>query len=98
MDTGLNTTLIELGVEPGDVIKSVNGTELTLQNAQMIIAPSFQWTPDTDISMVLVRDGEEIEVSGKVGAPKAMKLQLVEMEDATEGQIELRNNWLGNKQ
>lgn len=96
MDTGLNTTLIELGVEPGDIIKSVNGTELTLQNAQMIIAPSFQWTPDTDISMVLVRDGEEIEVSGKVGTPKAMRLQLVEMEDATEAQIDLRNNWLGN--
>ncbi|MFP8489640.1 peptidase M61 [Gracilimonas sp. Q87] len=95
MDIGLNTTLTELGVEPGDIIKSVNGTELTLQNAQMILAPSFQWTPDTDLSMVLIRDGEEIEVSGKVGTPKAMKLQLVEMEDATQEQIELRNNWLG---
>jgi len=95
MDTGLNTTLIELGVEPGDIIKSVNGTDLTLQNAQMILAPSFQWSPDTDLTMVLIRDGEEVEVSGKVGTPKAEKLQLVEMEEATEAQIELRNNWLG---
>lgn len=96
MNTDLNTTLIEMGVEPGDIIKSVNGTEVTLQNAQMIIAPSFQWTPDTDLSMVLIRNGEEVEVSGKVGTPKAMSLKLIEVEDATKAQIDLRNNWLGN--
>lgn len=95
MDSGLNTTLIELGVEPGDIIKSVNGTELSIRNAQAILAPSFQWTPDMDLSMTLIRDGEEVEVSGKVGEPKAMSPKLIEMEDATEEQIQLRNWWLG---
>jgi predicted metalloprotease with PDZ domain len=95
MDTGLNSTLIELGVQPEDIIKTINGEELTLQNAQMMIGQSFQWTPDMDLSMVLIRDGEEVEVTGKVGTPKAMKLTLVEAEDATEEQIQLRNGWLG---
>lgn len=95
MDSGLNSTLIELGVEPGDIIKSVNGVELNLQNASSVLGPTFQWTPDTDLSMVLIRDGEEIEVSGKVGEPTAMGMELVEMEDASSDQVQLRNWWLG---
>jgi len=95
MDTGLNSTLVELGVQPGDIIKSVNGVELNLQNARTFIGQTFQWTPDTDLTMILVRDGEEIEVSGKVGNPTAMSLKLVEMEDAGSDQVQLRNWWLG---
>ncbi|MFN1835303.1 peptidase M61 [Balneola sp. MJW-20] len=95
MEGTMNSTLRELGVQGGDVIKSVNGTALTMQSAQSIIAPSFQWSPDTDLTMVLIRDGDEIEVSGKVGTPTAMSPSLVEMENATEQQIELRNAWLG---
>ena len=96
MDTGLNSTLIELGVQPGDIIKSVNGVELNLQNARTFIGQTFQWTPDTDLTMEVVRDGEEIEVSGKVGNHTAMSMKLVEMEDASSDQIQLRNWWLGD--
>lgn len=95
MDTGLNSTLIELGVEPGDVIKTINGSELSMQNAQMVLGQTFQWTPDTDITMTLMRDGEEVEVSGKVGTPKAMSQKIAEMEDATDEQLQLRDWWLG---
>jgi predicted metalloprotease with PDZ domain len=96
MDTTMNSTLNNLGVQPGDIIKTVNGEELNLQNAQNLISQSFQWSPDTDLSMVLIRDGEEVEVSGKVGSPTTLRPRLTPMENASEEQIELRNQWLGD--
>ena len=92
----MNSTLNNLGVQPGDIIKTVNGEELNLQNAQNLISQSFQWSPDTDLSMVLIRDGEEVEVSGKVGSPTTLRPRLTPMENASEEQIELRNQWLGD--
>lgn len=96
MDTAMNSTLNELGVQPGDIIKTVNGAEFNIQTAQSVLGQSFQWTPDTDLSMVLIRNGEEVEVTGKVGRPMATSLTLVEDDDATAEQIQLRNWWLGD--
>lgn len=90
----LNSTHMELGIQPGDEIKSVNGVEYSLENAQPLIGGSFGWTPDTELTMVLVRDGEEIEVSGVYGTPVLVSQKLVEDEEATEEQIQLRNYWL----
>ena len=90
----LNSTHIELGIQPEDEIKSVNGVEYTLENAQPLIAGSFGWTPETEITMILVRDGEEVEVSGVFGTPTLVSQTLVEDGSATEEQIRLRNYWL----
>ncbi|MFV1884298.1 MAG: peptidase M61 [Balneola sp.] len=90
----LNSTHIELGIQPEDEIKSVNGVEYTLENAQPLIAGSFGWTPETEITMILVRDGEEVEVSGVYGTPTLVSQTLVEDGNATEEQIRLRNYWL----
>lgn len=90
----LNSSHLELGIQPGDEIKSVNGVEYSLENAQPLIGGSFSWTPDTELTMVLVRDGEEIEVSGVMGTPTLMTKILIEDEEATEEQIQLRNYWL----
>lgn len=91
----LSSSLKSMAVKPGDVIKMVNGQELNMQTVQSIVVNSMAWTPDTEVSMVLVRDGEEIEVSGKVGNPTVMRPKLMEVKDATEAQIQLRNWWLG---
>tara|TARA_R110000868_G_scaffold304437_3_gene565005 strand:+ start:25309 stop:27195 length:1887 start_codon:yes stop_codon:yes gene_type:complete len=90
----LNSSHIALGIQPGDVIKSVNGTEYNLESAQPLIMSSFSWTPDSEISMILIRDGEEIEISGMVGTPTLTTQSLGEVEDATEEQITLRKYWL----
>ncbi len=90
----LNSSHIALGIEPGDEIKSVNGVEYNLENAQPLIAGSFGWTPETELSFVLVRNGEEIELSGVMGTPMLMTQKLIEDVDATEEQIQLRNYWL----
>jgi predicted metalloprotease with PDZ domain len=90
----LNTSLIELGVRPGDILKTINGVEASLQNLQQIIPQSFQWTPDTDISMTLERNGEEVKLQGKVGTPLYPQQKLQEAQNATDEQIQLRNWWL----
>lgn len=90
----LNTSLVELGVRPGDVLKSVNGTEVTLQTIQQIIMQSTQWTPDTDLAMTLSRNGEEVKLQGKVGTPLYPQQKLMEAGDASGEQIQLRNWWL----
>ena len=94
----LSTTLIDLGVEPGDVIKSINGQEYTLNNlaASGLIPMSFMWSADTEVTMVLNRDGEEIVISGKVGTPTVAKQRLHEKADANSEQVQLRNYWLDN--
>ena len=96
MNVELNSSLVELGVQSGDIIKSINGTEYTLQNlgSSGLIPQSFAWTPETEISMVVVRDEEEVELSGVVGSPTVVKQKLHEIEDATQEQVQLRNWWL----
>ncbi len=83
-----------LGIRSGDVIKSVNGVEYTLNNVQPLIGASFGWTPETELTMVLVREGEEVEISGVVGSPTLGSFNLSEIENATNEQVTLRNYWL----
>lgn len=90
----LNSSHIALGIQQEDVIISVNGVAYNLENVQPLIAESFQWTADTELTMVVERDGEEIEVSGLMGNPSKSKLLLGEIVDATDQQIELLNYWL----
>lgn len=90
----LNTSIVELGIESGDVIKSINGVDYTLENIRPLIGASFQWTPDTEIAMTVLRGEEEIEVSGVVGSPIIYQPILKEVETATEEQVALRNAWL----
>ena len=93
-DVELNSTHKELGIESGDIIKSVNGEEYTIDNAQSLIVASFGWTSETDISLVVIRGDEEIEISGKVGNPTVYYPRLMESENATEAQLQLRKFWL----
>ena len=83
-----------MGIQAGDVLKSVDGTKYTLDNIRPLIQASFLWTPETDISFVVLRDGEEVELSGKVGSPVLMQGKLMEKAEATESQVQLRNWWL----
>ncbi|MEQ9308649.1 MAG: peptidase M61 [Balneolaceae bacterium] len=90
----LNSSHKALGIKSGDIIKSVNGVQYTLNNVQPLLSASFGWTPDTDLTLVLIRDGEEIEISGKMGIPSISISNLTEMQNANEEQITLRNYWL----
>ncbi len=90
----LNSFFTDLGIQGGDIIKSINGIPITLESMRPIIGASFGWTADTDIKMVVERDGEEINVEGKVGAPTMNVETIKPLEGASEAQIRLRTAWL----
>jgi len=92
----LNSFFKNLGVEGGDVIKSINGTAITLEAIRPIIGQSFAWTPETPVNMIVQRGEVELTLEGKAGSPVLNALELVPLENATEDQVTLREAWLKN--
>lgn len=82
------------GVQPGDVIKKVNGTELTLANAQQVIGGMFGWQEGMEYSLDLERNGEAVVLKGTLGKATAISESLIEDENATEAQKAVRQSWL----
>ena len=90
----LNSFFKELGIQGGDVIKSINGTAINLESIRPIIGQSFGWSPETEINMVLQRGEEEIVVEGKVGAPVLDAQNIVPMENVGKDQTRFRAAWM----
>lgn len=90
----LNSFLIDLGAEGGDVIKSINGTPITLEAIRPIIGQSFTWSPDTEISMTVQRGDEEVKLEGMVGTPMLEVGTIVPVENVSPKEALLREAWL----
>jgi len=82
------------GVKAGDVIKKVNGTDLTLANAQGVIGGMFGWEEGQEITMDLERDGKPMLIKAILTKAYAADERIVEDENATEAQKALRAAWL----
>ena len=89
-----NSFWTEQGVLPGDIIKTVDGKQMTLQNANAILAEMYQWKVDQDIEVVLMRNNEEVIVKTKLTPTYTTSKKLTEAEDATNEQIATRKAWL----
>jgi len=89
-----NSFWASLGVQDGDIIKKVNGTALSLQNAQQVIGGMFAWQEGMAISMELERSGKLITISTKLTKPMATSKAVVEDANATEAQLRTRKSWL----
>ncbi len=90
----LNSFFIDLGAKGGDVIKRIDGVDISLETIRPIIGESFGWSADKEIQMIVARDGEEITLSGTVGTPMVELETIVPMENATAEQEALRNVWM----
>jgi predicted metalloprotease with PDZ domain len=82
------------GVQDGDVIKKVNGQELSLQNAQQVIGGMFAWQEGMEITMDLERNGQPVRIEAQLTKPTAISQSIIENADASAEQIEIRNAWL----
>ena len=89
-----NTFWAQQGVKPGDIIRKVGGTELTLQNAQVLIGGMYQWQPGQDYEITIERDGKEMVFKGKLEQAYTTSKTLTEDENATAEQVATRNAWL----
>lgn len=93
----LNSFLEKLGVKNGDVLKSIDGTEYNLENAYQLIMKSQSWQEGEEIKMTVVRDGEEMVLTGNISQPTDKQILLKE-EDRPEDHPKalLRKAWLEN--
>lgn len=82
------------GVQAGDIIKRVNGKDLTLENAQQVIGGMYGWQEGMEYSLDLERNGEAVVLKGTLGKATAKSESLVEDENATKAQKALRQAWL----
>ncbi|EZH75391.1 peptidase M61 [Aquimarina atlantica] len=89
-----NSFWADNGAKPNDDIVEVNGTKLTLQNANNVLGSTFQWQEGDDIEVKLNRAGEEVIIKAKVtkSFTKGKKLKVIN--DSTKEQTALREAWL----
>lgn len=90
-----NSFLKELGVEGGDIIKSVNGEEYNIQNVYNLIMKAESWEEGEEVSFVVVRDGEELELTATTAQPTDADTTITEKDllESSE-EVKLRNAWL----
>lgn len=82
------------GIQEGDIIKKVNGADLTLANAQQVIGGMFAWQEGQEISMDLERNGDPVAIKATLTKAVAKDQTLIEDENASDAQKSLRASWL----
>ncbi|QDO94788.1 peptidase M61 [Formosa sediminum] len=84
----------DLGVQPNDVIKSINGEDMTITNANDILMKTISMQEGEPITVVLDRNGEEVIVKSNLTTSYTTGKLLKPNPEATAKQIELRKAWL----
>jgi len=89
-----NSFWADNGVKPNDVIKSIDGTAVILQNANTVLQKVFSWKPGLDVEVVLNREGEDVIIKTKTTKTYTMGKGILPKENATDAQKALRKAWL----
>ena len=82
------------GVQPKDVIKTVNGTALTFANANTVLQGIFSWSIGKEVQVELDRNGKRILINTTTTQPYTSGKAIIEKSDATPAQNQLREAWL----
>jgi predicted metalloprotease with PDZ domain len=82
------------GVQPNDVIKSIDGEGVTMQNANQIFQKVFMWQPGTDVDVVLDRGGTEVLIKTTLEQSYTTGKTIQYNPNATAAEIALRETWL----
>ena len=84
----------EQGALPDDIIKSIDGVDVTLQNANDVLQEVFMWKPGREVEVHLNRKGEEVVIKTTTTQAYMSGEELRPEENPTEAQIKLREAWL----
>ncbi|WP_345278175.1 peptidase M61 [Litoribaculum gwangyangense] len=89
-----NSFWVENGAQPNDVIKTIDGEALTLQNANQLLQKIFSWKPGQEVEVTLERNTEEVAIKTAVTPTYTKGEGIMEKADATNAQKALRQAWL----
>ncbi|WP_299823967.1 PDZ domain-containing protein [uncultured Pontibacter sp.] len=85
------------GLQDFDEVVAVNGTPLTLQNANQVLGGLSALKPGDAYKFTVSRDGQQKELDLKmIEREKILKHRFEVNEQATPEQVALRNNWMRN--
>jgi predicted metalloprotease with PDZ domain len=87
----INAFMKELGLKNNDIILEINATKLDLTSINQIIGDSFSWKDNDAIIMKIKRDGNEIEIKGKIVMPKETKEGFMATDESKKA---VRDAWL----
>ncbi|MBU2526494.1 MAG: peptidase M61 [Bacteroidetes bacterium] len=91
-----NKGLKAMGVEPGDILKSVNGVSYNIQNVYDLVIASESWEAGQDITVQVLRNQEELNLTSKIELPM-VEITVLEAETLTadDPKVQIRKAWLG---
>lgn len=89
-----NSFWADNGVQPNDEIIEVNGTKVTLANANSVLTASFQWKEGDDLSVKLSRGGKEVVINTKITKSYTEGSTLTTADNSTKDQLAIREAWL----
>jgi len=84
----------EQGAMPKDVISVIDGTEISLNNANQVFQEVFGWQPGREVEVKLNRNGEEVVIKTTLTTSYTSGKKLKPVVNATEAQVSLRKAWL----
>jgi predicted metalloprotease with PDZ domain len=84
------------GIQAGDYVMNVNGTDLTLANANQVVGGMFSWKEGQEITMTLERDGKPVTIKTELTKAYGKGKELIENPAATAAQNATRKAWLNN--
>ena len=61
---------------------------------RFVIGQSFGWSPETEITMKVNREDEELTLKGAVGSPMQSVENIVPVDNASEAQLALQKAWM----
>ena len=84
----------DAGAQANDVIKRINGEEMTMKNANDILNNVVAWTIGQEVEVILERDGEPVEIKTTVTKSYTNGTGIVDLEEVTARQSKIREAWL----
>ena len=90
----LNSFYTNLGIQGGDIIKSINNTLINLESIRPLIVESFTWPANKEITVEVERAGELLTLNGEAGTPSLNVQTIVPTQNVSSQAAELREVWL----
>lgn len=91
---GGNSFWSDNGAKSGDIIKNINGKEVTLATVNDVLSKVFLWKPGTEANVVLVRNGKEVIIKTTTTQSYTTGNGLTQKPNVTAKQKELKAAWL----